>query len=126
MSPNFPHMLSEQAKHIAHIVERLPGRAALRQSKPTAAAEAEWIETIVAHGDGRIKFLEACTPGYYNNEGKVFGARRAEPAVRRRGRWRSSSCCANGATATTSPGWNSTARMRAGKKEAGMTAGERT
>ena len=70
MSPNFPHMLSEQAKHIAHIVADCRARD-IATVEPTAAAEAEWTQTIVAHGDGRIKFLEACTPGYYNNEGKV-------------------------------------------------------
>ena len=70
MSPNFPHMLSEQAKHIAHIVADCRERN-IATIEPTAAAEHDWTETIVAHGDGRIKFLEACTPGYYNNEGKV-------------------------------------------------------
>jgi hypothetical protein len=35
------------------------------------AAEDEWVKTIVQlSGLGR-EFLESCTPGYYNNEGKL-------------------------------------------------------
>ncbi len=35
------------------------------------AAEHAWVQTIVTMGEGRIRqFLEACTPGYYNGEGR--------------------------------------------------------
>ncbi len=70
MSPNFPHMLSEQALHAAHIVGHCLESGA-RTVETTQAAEAEWVATIMALGEGRMKFLEQCTPGFYNNEGKV-------------------------------------------------------
>ena len=68
MSPNFPHMLSEQAKHIAHIVGYSVHHG-IRTVETSEAAEQEWVQTILKMGEGRRQFLEACTPGYYNNEG---------------------------------------------------------
>ena len=73
MSPNFPHMLSEQARHIAHIVAEATRRG-VATLEASAAAEAEWTQTIVALSGDRLKFLEACTPGYYNGEGNVSPA----------------------------------------------------
>ncbi len=69
MSPNFPHMLSEQAKHIAHIVG-YSMKHGIRTVETSEAAEREWVRTILAMGAGRRQFLENCTPGYYNNEGR--------------------------------------------------------
>ncbi|WP_375404712.1 flavin-containing monooxygenase [uncultured Sphingomonas sp.] len=82
MSPNFPHMISEQAAHMAHIVEYCLNND-VGAVEPTEAAEAAWVDTIVAGVIARRKQLEDCTPGYYNNEGRgsanaaksgVFGA----------------------------------------------------
>lgn len=82
MSPNFPHMLSEQAKHLAHIVGHCVANG-VATVEPTEEAEASWVNTIVQMGEARRAFIEACTPGYYNNEGRasevaarsgVFGA----------------------------------------------------
>src|SRR5258707_7974284 len=67
---NFPHMINEQSKHIAYIV----AQAAQRQARVVEAsdeAEAKWVQTIIDLSIMRQKFLEECTPGYYNNEGKV-------------------------------------------------------
>jgi len=33
-------------------------------------AERDWVEEIKSNSTMNLKFLEACTPGYYNNEGK--------------------------------------------------------
>ena len=33
-------------------------------------AEKDWIQTIINVAMMRQQFLEECTPGYYNNEGK--------------------------------------------------------
>jgi cyclohexanone monooxygenase len=38
--------------------------------EPTETAEAEWVQTIMNLAVFRADFLEQCTPGYYNNEGK--------------------------------------------------------
>ncbi|GHH26203.1 monooxygenase [Sphingomonas glacialis] len=73
MSPNFPHMLSEQTLHLAHIVEECMKRK-ISTVEPTAEAEGAWVETIVQLAESRRKFIEACTPGYYNNEGRASDA----------------------------------------------------
>jgi cyclohexanone monooxygenase len=70
LTPNFPHLLDEQARHIAGVV----GEAAARQAQvvePTAKAEADWVSTIKAQARDTLAFREACTPGYYNGEGRA-------------------------------------------------------
>ncbi|MFM8847412.1 MAG: flavin-containing monooxygenase [Actinomycetota bacterium] len=66
---NFPHMLNEQSIHLAHLIAHLEDNG-LTRSEVTAEAEEKWVRTIVDLAQNNIKFLEACTPGYYNNEGK--------------------------------------------------------
>jgi cation diffusion facilitator CzcD-associated flavoprotein CzcO len=66
---NFPHMLSEQSKHIAYIVSRCLDEQ-VREIEPTQAAEDSWVQEIIDSAMDRAQFLEECTPGYYNNEGK--------------------------------------------------------
>jgi len=36
----------------------------------TQEAEDAWVQTIIEMSQFNVKFLEACTPGYYNNEGR--------------------------------------------------------
>ena len=69
-SANFQHMLSEQAKHIAHVVAEAKKRG-VRTLEPTAEAEAAWVNTIVKLSAMREPYLKECTPGYYNNEGQL-------------------------------------------------------
>ncbi len=66
---NFPHMLNEQSKHLAYILAAAKARG-VTQIEAEAEAEAQWVETIVGLSQMNLKFLESCTPGYYNNEGK--------------------------------------------------------
>ncbi len=66
---NYPHMLNEQSKHIAHILQHAL-EAGAQTVEVTEEAEAEWVETIIQAARDGQKFLEDCTPGYYNNEGK--------------------------------------------------------
>ena len=73
MSPNFPHMLSEQAHHVAHIVGYAVQHG-IRTVEAMDEAERDWVKTILAQGEGRRRFLESCTPGYYNNEGRLSEA----------------------------------------------------
>lgn len=73
MSANFPHMISEQASHIAHVVTACAERG-IETVEATAEAEADWVDTIVRSTESRRRFLEQCTPGYYNNEGRVTDA----------------------------------------------------
>ena len=66
---NFPHMMNEQTKHIGWIVKAAKERQA-KTIEATAEAEVEWVRTIESLAIMRQKFLEECTPGYYNNEGQ--------------------------------------------------------
>ena len=66
---NFPHMLDEQSKHLAYIL-----RHALDHDVSVIEASQEaqdaWVQTIIDLSMFNQKFLESCTPGYYNNEGQ--------------------------------------------------------
>jgi cyclohexanone monooxygenase len=67
---NFPHMINEQSKHIAYIVKHAADHQ-IRLVEASEEAEAKWVQTIIDLSIMRQQFLEECTPGYYNNEGKV-------------------------------------------------------
>ncbi|WBH16920.1 flavin-containing monooxygenase [Sphingomonas radiodurans] len=67
---NYPHALLEQATHSAHII----GHALATQKsrvEPTEDAENAWTQEILTAVLDRRKFLEECTPGYYNGEGQL-------------------------------------------------------
>ncbi len=69
LTPNFPHMLDEQARYVADAVKH----AELRQAQtiePSADAEAAWCDTIKRLSTQSVQFQTECTPGYYNGEGK--------------------------------------------------------
>jgi cyclohexanone monooxygenase len=67
---NYPHALDESSRHVAYILGEAFARGA-RTVEVTDAAEEEWVRTIVSLARFSRDFLESCTPGYYNNEGKV-------------------------------------------------------
>ena len=62
-------MLNEQSIHLAHLIAHLEQNG-LTRVEVTAQAEEEWVPPSSTWRRNNIKFLEACTPGYYNNEGK--------------------------------------------------------
>ena len=66
---NFPHMLDEQSKHLAYILGHALEHG-VRVIEASEEAEEAWVDTIVALAQVNLDFLESCTPGYYNNEGK--------------------------------------------------------
>jgi cation diffusion facilitator CzcD-associated flavoprotein CzcO len=68
LTANFPHMLDEQAQHIRDLIQYAKANEA-RCIEATPEAEAEWVATIKEKAMNNREFLEACTPGYYNNEG---------------------------------------------------------
>ncbi|MDB5483134.1 MAG: monooxygenase [Caulobacteraceae bacterium] len=70
LTPNFPHLLKEQAAHIAHIIGETEQRQA-RVVEPTPEAEAGWVQTVRDTARLNIEFRQACTPGYYNGEGRA-------------------------------------------------------
>ena len=69
LTANFPHMLEEQARHIAEVIRHAKTIEA-RCLEPTAEAEAEWVALVQKKKINTLEYLQACTPGYYNNEGR--------------------------------------------------------
>ena len=73
---NVPHMLQEQAEHLAWIVARCL-ESGLSRVEASEAAESGWQDTIEAVNEARRPFQQACTPGYFNAEGKPEDRRSA-------------------------------------------------
>jgi cation diffusion facilitator CzcD-associated flavoprotein CzcO len=71
---NFSHLLSESAKHVAHILE-----ACIEQGfvtiEPEPAAEDEWLSVLLGVGMGGAAYFAACTPSFYNNEQQAIDSR---------------------------------------------------
>ena len=66
---NFPHMLNEQSLHIAYMIDHAcDGNVGCIEA--SQEGEDGWVETINRMAVFNRRFLEECTPGYYNNEGK--------------------------------------------------------
>jgi cyclohexanone monooxygenase len=70
LSLNFPHMIGEQARHIAHILSCARARQANRV-EVTREAEDEWVSEIDAAAVSMVEALRECTPSYFNHEGEV-------------------------------------------------------
>lgn len=67
---NVPHMLQEQADQVSYVVRRAlaEGWATV---EPTPEAEEAWQREIERVNEARRPFQLACTPGYFNAEGRV-------------------------------------------------------
>jgi cation diffusion facilitator CzcD-associated flavoprotein CzcO len=65
---NYPHLLDEASRHMAFIVSHalLHG---VEEVEATEEAENQWLATLAECARDMQRFLESCTPGYYNNEG---------------------------------------------------------
>jgi len=66
---SFPHLLGEQANHIAHVVDHALAHD-FATVEVTPEAEQHWVQTVIDKSRISLPFLESCTPGYYNNEGQ--------------------------------------------------------
>jgi cation diffusion facilitator CzcD-associated flavoprotein CzcO len=73
---SYPHLLDEQAKHIAYIIKTAEEQASTCV-EVTQSGEAEWVQRCIEKARDAGDFLESCTPGYYNNEGRS-GERNAQ------------------------------------------------
>jgi len=73
---NYPHMLGEQSKHIAYIIKHARDHD-VHTVEVSEEAEQEWVDTVIQMAVLAQEFLQECTPGYYNNEGKP-GERRGQ------------------------------------------------
>jgi cyclohexanone monooxygenase len=68
LSVNMTAMFDDQARHIAYIIQQAKARGAVAV-EPTQEAEDAWVEVIKSVAILSRDFQNACTPGYYNNEG---------------------------------------------------------
>lgn len=68
LTTNFVHLLTEQTKHIAHVVKYCE-EDNTNLVEPTLEAEEEWVALIKRNAHRGERFFAECTPGYYNNEG---------------------------------------------------------
>jgi cation diffusion facilitator CzcD-associated flavoprotein CzcO len=71
---NFSHLLSESAKHVAHVIE-----ACIEQGiaviEPEEAAEEEWLAVLQGVGMGGATYFLSCTPSFYNSEQQAIDLR---------------------------------------------------
>jgi cation diffusion facilitator CzcD-associated flavoprotein CzcO len=65
-----PHALNEQAKHVTYIIEQAQRRDA-STIEATLEAEQAWLAEMRDKARLAERFYQACTPGYYNNEGQL-------------------------------------------------------
>jgi cyclohexanone monooxygenase len=73
---SYPHMLNEQAKHLAYVIRKGIDEK-WNALEVTPDGEQAWIDQCRAKARNVGDFFENCTPGYYNNEGKI-GERSAQ------------------------------------------------
>jgi cyclohexanone monooxygenase len=73
---NVPHMLREQVYQLVYVMKRCI-EDGHRGVEATEAAETAWQTTMAQVSAARRPFQEACTPGYYNSEGRVDDRRSA-------------------------------------------------
>ena len=66
----YTYSLDEQSVHLAHILSTARAKGVTRL-EASAAAEKQWVKTIINKARLMADFQEKCTPGYYNNEGMV-------------------------------------------------------
>jgi cyclohexanone monooxygenase len=67
---NFVQKLDEEALHAAHMITRLKA-GGYSTFDPTKEAEDAYCAEIYRKSGRGQTFLQQCTPGYYNNEGKM-------------------------------------------------------
>jgi cation diffusion facilitator CzcD-associated flavoprotein CzcO len=73
---NFSHLLSESAKHVAHIVEACVEQGIV-SLEPEEAAEEDWLSVLHTVGFGGARYFANCTPSFYNSEQQAIDARAA-------------------------------------------------
>ena len=72
VSWNFPHAMSEQARHAAEMVGYCLSND-IKAFEVTEDAEERWAEEMRAKAVDQRQFEAECTPGYFNNEGATSG-----------------------------------------------------
>jgi cation diffusion facilitator CzcD-associated flavoprotein CzcO len=70
LTVNFPYLLDVQAGHVAWIIAWALQRGVV-EIEASPAAEAAWVDMVVARSAATAERAATCTPGYYNREGKA-------------------------------------------------------
>src|SRR5665213_1259241 len=73
---NFSHLLSESAKHVAHIIEACADQGII-EIEPEEAAEEEWLSVLLGVGISGARYFQNCTPSFYNSEQQAIDGRAA-------------------------------------------------
>ena len=69
LTPNIPHTINEQSQHLAYVIRETLDRGATTV-EPSQKAEDAWGAEI-DKGSSFLEIQATCTPGYFNDEGKV-------------------------------------------------------
>ncbi len=69
LGTSIPYALGQQADHLAYVIRHCL-KNGFRTVETTQAAEAGWQKVMAQMNEIRRPFQEACTPGYFNAEGK--------------------------------------------------------
>jgi len=69
LTPNIPHTINEQSQHLAYVIREALERGATTV-EPSQEAEDGWGAEI-DKGSSFLEIQASCTPGYFNDEGKV-------------------------------------------------------
>jgi len=67
--PNFPHMMNEQARHIAYIIAEMGARD-LKTVEVAEDVERAWVQFHEDNAAAVIEQWAECTPSFWNDEGK--------------------------------------------------------
>ncbi|WP_314036927.1 NAD(P)/FAD-dependent oxidoreductase [Dietzia sp. CH92] len=67
---NIANLIDHQARHMIYMVDKCV-REGIRAIEPTPEAESGWCEVIAEHAEMRRDWNNTCTPGQYNNEGRL-------------------------------------------------------
>lgn len=67
---NWQRIADGQSEHVAYLITEAKRRGA-DAFEVTQAAEDEWVAAIIAKSGVQVDFLKACTPGYFNGDGKL-------------------------------------------------------
>ena len=70
LTVNFPYLLDVQATHVAWVIAWALAEGAT-EIEASAAAEAAWVDAVVARSAASAERARTCTPGYYNREGRA-------------------------------------------------------
>ncbi len=70
LAVNFSYMISEQAKHVAYIIDQCQ-RMQLWSVEPYAEAEASWSQEVLKTGERTLDYHVNCTPSFFNEEGQL-------------------------------------------------------